>query len=107
LKADVFDRCGRILWRTQFVTLLASFLAALAIVAMHFRHGASPYFVPLDLFVFTIAADVYLTLASIAASVTHYPDHPATSRRFLPIAFASFILAILNAVAWLEIPRNL
>jgi hypothetical protein len=105
LNGRTFDRCGQTLWRTHVATGIGSILATLAIAAMHARQGASAYFDPLELFAFSIGADVYLALASGIAWVTHYPDHPTTSRQFLIVAVLSALLAILNGVLWIELPR--
>jgi hypothetical protein len=93
------------LWRSHVVTALGSLCATLTIAAMYVRHGPSVYFDPLDLFAVTVGVDVYLALASGIAWITHYPAHPATSKRFLVVAVLTAFLAILNGVVWAQLPR--
>lgn len=103
MKAETFHRCGQILWWASAVTLVATFAAALAIVAARTRHGADPYFDLADLFLVPSVAAGYLALACGLGGLTHYPDHRPVSVRFSILAGLSAFATVVYLVAWMRL----
>lgn len=103
MKAETFHRCGQILWWTNAVTLVASFVTALAILAARLRQGASPYFDPADLFLVPGVAAIYLALACGLGGLIHYPDHREVSVRFWILAALSSFATVAYLAAWMQL----
>lgn len=100
MNARTFDRYGRILWWIHAVTLGASFVGALAIVATRTRGGAAPYYNPAEFLLIPSVAAIYLTLACGMCGIIHYPDHRAISLRFLILTLFSTVAAVGYLVIW-------